>query len=56
MIAKDESLFVVIDALNQVRRGCRTEKRLWHLHDGTGKVAGSFNNTEIWIHIFTALL
>ena len=46
MIAKDESLFVVIDALNQVRRGCRTEKRLWHLHDGTGKVAGSFNNTE----------
>ena len=46
MIAKDESLFVVMNALNQFRRGCRTEKLFSHSHDGTGKVAGSFSNTE----------
>ena len=45
MIVKDESLFLVMDALNQVRRGCRTEKLLSHSHDGTGKVAASFSNT-----------
>ena len=56
MIAKDEGLFVVMDALNQVCRGCRTEKLLSHSHDGTGKVAGSFNNTERFGYIFTALL
>ena len=33
MIAKDENLFVVMDALNQVSRGRRTEKLYSHLHD-----------------------
>ena len=46
MIAKDESLFVVMDALNQVCRGGRTEKFILHLHDVTGRVAASFSNTE----------
>ena len=46
MIAKDESLFVVMDALNQVRRHRSTEKALLHSHDVTDRVAASFSNTE----------
>ena len=46
MIAKDESLFVVMDALNQVRRRRRTEKLLSHSDDVTSRVAASFSNTE----------
>ena len=46
MIAKDESLFVVMDALNQVCRRHRTEKLLSNSHDVTGRVAASFSNTE----------
>ena len=46
MIAKDENLFVVMDALNQVRRHRRTEKLLSHSHDVTGRVAAIFSNTE----------
>ena len=46
MIAKDESLFVVMDALKQVHRLCRTEKLLSHSHDVTDKTAVSFGNTE----------
>ena len=51
MIAKDESLFVVMDALNQVCRGCRTEKLLSHSHNVTGRVAASFSNTERFRYI-----
>ena len=51
MITKDESLSVVIDPLNQVLRHCRTEKLLSHLHDVTGRVAASFNNTEKFEYI-----
>ena len=50
MIAKDESLFVVMDALNQVRRSHRTSK-LSHSHDVTGRVAASFSNTERFRYI-----
>ena len=46
MIAKDESLFVVMDALNQVRRHRSTEKALLHSHDVTDRVVASFSNTE----------
>ena len=49
MIAKDESLFVVMDALNQVRRSHRTSK-LSHSHV-TGRVAASFSNTERFRYI-----
>ena len=42
MIAKDESLFVIIDVLNQV---CRTVKLLSNSHV-LGRVAASFSNTE----------
>ena len=38
MIAKDESFFVAMDALNQICRYRRTEKRLLHLHNVTGRV------------------
>ena len=51
MITKDESLFVVMDALNQVRRHCRIEKLLSHSHDLTGQVAASFSNTEKFEYI-----
>ena len=51
MIAKDESLFVVMDALNHVCRRHRTEKRLPHTHDVTGRVAASFSNTESFGYI-----
>ena len=46
MIAKDESLFVVMDALSQVRRHRRTEKLLSPSHDVARRVAASFSNTE----------
>ena len=46
MIAKDESLFVVMDVLSQVRRRRRTENLLSHSHDVTGRVTASFSNTE----------
>ena len=46
MTAKDESLFVVMDALNQVRRRRRMEKFFSDLHDVTGRVAASFSKTE----------
>ena len=46
MITKDESLSVIMDVLNQVRRRRRTEKLLPHLHDVTGRVAANFSNTE----------
>ena len=46
MIAKDESFFVIMDALNQVRRHRRMEKLLSHLHDDTSWFAASFSNTE----------
>ena len=42
MIAKDESLFVIIDVRNQV---CRTVKLLSNSHV-LGRVAASFSNTE----------
>ena len=42
MIVKDKSIFVVMDALNQVRRRRRMEKLLSHLHDVTGRVAVRF--------------
>ena len=45
MIAKDESLFVVVNALNQIRRRRRTKKLLSHSHDVTVRVAASFSNT-----------
>ena len=51
MIAKDESLFVVMDALNQVCRRHRTEKLLPHTYDVTGRVAASFSNTESFGYI-----
>ena len=46
MIAKDESLSVVMDALNQVRKRCRAEKLLLHSHNVTGRAAASFSKTE----------
>ena len=46
MITKEESLFAVMDALNQVRRRCKAEKLLSHSHEVTGRVAASFSNTE----------
>ena len=46
MIAEDESLFVVMDTLNQVRRRRRMEKLLSNSHDITGGVVVSFSNTE----------
>ena len=46
MIAKDERLFVVMDALNQVCRRRRMEKLLSHSHDLTGRVEASFSNME----------
>ena len=46
MIAEDESLFVVMDTLNQVRRRGRMEKLLSNSHDITGRVVVSFINTE----------
>ena len=58
MIAEDESLFVVMDALNQVRRRRRTIKLPQHLLDVTGRVAASFNKrdrfkyTKILLHYF----
>ena len=57
MIAKDETLFVVMDALNQVRRRRGTEKLPSHSHDVTGRVAASFSNTESFgyislLHVF----
>ena len=44
MISKDESVFVVVYVLNQVRRCRRMEKFL--SHDVTGKVAVGFSKTE----------
>ena len=46
------SLFVVVDAVNQVGRGCRTEKLLLHSHDVTGRVATSFSKKESFGYIF----
>ena len=46
MIAEDESLFVVMDTLNQVRRRRRMEKLLSNSHDVTGRVVARFSNTE----------
>ena len=51
MIAKDESLFLVMNALNQVRRRRRTEKLHSHSHDVTGRVAASFSSTERFRYI-----
>ena len=51
MIAKDETLFVVMDALSQVRRRRGTEKIPSHSHDVTGRVAASFSNTESFGYI-----
>ena len=45
MTAKDESLFVVMDALNQVRGRRRAEKHRSHSHDFTRRVAASFEKT-----------
>ena len=39
-------MFMVMDDLNQVCRRHRTEKRLLHSHDVTGRVAENFNNRE----------
>ena len=50
MIAKDESLFVFMDTLNQVRRRRRTEKLFSHSHV-TGRVAANFSNTEMFRYI-----
>ena len=49
MITKDE--FVVMDTLSQVRRHCRKEKLLLHLHNVTGRVAASFSNMEMFGYI-----
>lgn len=46
MIAKGESLFGVMDVLNQVPRRRRTEKFISHSRDVTGRVAVSFSNKE----------
>ena len=46
MIGKDESLFVIMNALNQVCRCRRMEKLLSHSHDVAGRVVASFSNTE----------
>ena len=46
MIAKEESIFVAMDALNQVRRRRKMEKLLSHSHDVTSRVPASFSNTE----------
>ena len=51
MISKDKSLFVVMDALNQVRRPHRTETSLPSSHDVTGRVTASFSYTESFIYI-----
>ena len=46
MIAKDESIFVVMDSPNQVRRCHRMEKLLSYSYDVTNRVAASFSNTK----------
>ena len=46
IIAQDESLLVVMDALKQVYRRCRMKKLLSHSHDVTGGFPASFTNTE----------
>ena len=46
MIVKDESLFVVMDALKQVCRRRRMEKLFSHPRDVTGRLPASFSNTE----------
>ena len=51
MIAENESLFVFMNALNQVCRRRRTEKILSYSHDVAGRVAASFSNTERFGHI-----
>ena len=61
MIAKDETLFVVMDALSQVRRRRGTEKIPSHSHDVTGRVAASFSNTQSFgyislLHFFNDML
>ena len=52
MTAKDESLFVVMDALNQVRGRRRAEKHRSHSHDFTRRVAASFEKTVSSLHFF----
>ena len=51
MIAKHESLFVIMDAFNMVCRRLRTEKVLSHSH--AGRVAESFSNKERFEYIFS---
>ena len=46
LIAKDESFFVVMDALNEVLRCRKMKTLLSHSHDVTGRVAANFSNTE----------
>ena len=46
MIAKDKSVSVTMDTLNQVCRRRRTKKLVLHLHDVTERVAESFSNTK----------
>ena len=47
-----QRLFVIMDALNQVRRGRRTEKLLSHSHDFTSGSAVSFSKTERFGYIY----
>ena len=51
MFAENESLFVFMNALNQVCRRHKTEKILSYSHGVTGRVAASFSNTERFGHI-----
>ena len=46
MIAKGESLFGVMDVLNQVPRRRRTKKLISHSRHVAGRVTVSFSNTE----------
>ena len=56
MIAKDENLFVVMDALNQVCWGRRTVKLLSHSYDVIGRVAREGLDTYFYCTILVMML